>query len=278
VIELRHQYPLAGLLKLAGLARSTFYYQQKALQVADKYADLKARIKTIFDRHKGRYGYRRITATIRQEGLAVNHKTIQRLMVDLRLKSCVRVKKYRAYKGEVGKIAPNVLERQFDAESPNQKWVTDVTEFNVRGEKLYLSPVLDLYNGEIVAYQMARRPLFDMVGTMLEKAFGRLKQSDKPILHSDQGWQYQMAVYRRLLENRSITQSMSRKGNCYDNAAMESFFGTLKAEFFYLNKFDNLDELEVGIKDYIRYYNHDRIKLKLQGMSPVKYRNQCGQA
>jgi putative transposase len=278
VIELRHQYPLAGLLKLAGLARSTFYYQQKALQVADKYADLKARIKTIFDRHKGRYGYRRITATIRQEGLVVNHKTIQRLMVDLRLKSCVRVKKYRAYKGEVGKIAPNVLERQFDAESPNQKWVTDVTEFNVRGEKLYLSPVLDLYNGEIVAYQMARRPLFDMVGTMLEKAFGRLKQSDKPILHSDQGWQYQMAVYRRLLENRSITQSMSRKGNCYDNAAMESFFGTLKAEFFYLNKFDNLDELEVGIKDYIRYYNNDRIKLKLQGMSPVKYRTQFGQA
>ncbi|MGF6727293.1 putative transposase [Paraburkholderia sp. GAS41] len=199
-------------------------------------------------------------------------------MVDLRLKSCVRVKKYRAYKGEVGKIAPNVLERQFDAESPNQKWVTDVTEFNVRGEKLYLSPVLDLYNGEIVAYQMARRPLFDMVGTMLEKAFGRLKQSDKPILHSDQGWQYQMAVYRRLLENRSITQSMSRKGNCYDNAAMESFFGTLKAEFFYLNKFDNLDELEVGIKDYIRYYNNDRIKLKLQGMSPVKYRTQFGQA
>ncbi len=110
MIELRHQYPLAGLLKLAGLARSTFYYQQKALQVADKYADLKARIKTIFDRHKGRYGYHRITATIRQEGLAVNHKTIQRLMADLRLKSCVRVKKYRAYKGEVGKIAPNVLE------------------------------------------------------------------------------------------------------------------------------------------------------------------------
>ena len=209
---------------------------------------------------------------------AVNHKTIQRLMADLQLKSCVRVKKYRAYKGEVGKIAPNVLERQFDAESPNQKWVTDVTEFNVRGEKLYLSPVLDLYNGEIVAYQMARRPLFDMVGAMLKKAFGRLKQSDKPILHSDQGWQYQMAVYRRLLENRSITQSMSRKGNCYDNAAMESFFGTLKSEFFHLNKFDNLDELEVGIKDYIRYYNHDRIKLKLQGMSPVKYRTQFGQA
>lgn len=125
---------------------------------------------------------------------------------------------------------------------------------------------------------MARRHLFDMVGNMLKKAFGRLKQSDKPILHSDQGWQYQMGVYRRLLENRSITQSMSRKGNCYDNAAMESFFNTLKAEFFYPNKFDNLDELEVGIKDYIRYYNHDRIKLKLQGMSPVKYRTQLGQA
>jgi len=150
-------------------------------------------------------------------------------MADLRLKSYVRIKKYRTYKDEVGKIAPNVLERQFDVESPNQKCLTDVTEFNVRGDTPYLSAVLDLYNGEIVAYRMARRPLIDMVGAMLKKAFGRLKQSDKPILHSDQGWQYQMEVYLCPLENRSITQSMSRRGNCYDNAAMESFFGTLKS-------------------------------------------------
>ena len=214
VLELRQHYPLAGLLKVAGLARSTFYYQQRVLQMGDKYASLKAKIRSVFDMHKGRYGYRRITAAIRQEGMIINHKTVQRLMGELRLKSCVRVKKYRAYRGEVGHVAPNVLERRFDAARPNDKWVTDVTEFNVNGEKLYLSPVLDLYNGEIVAYEIARRPLFDMVGTMLKKAFSRLGPHDKPILHSDQGWQYQMSVYCRALQKHSITQRKLPRQRC----------------------------------------------------------------
>ena len=275
MLELRHQFPIAGLLKLAGLARSTFYYQQKVLQATDKYAHLKARIQTLFEQHKGRYGYRRITAAIQQEGNRINHKTIQRLMGELRIKSYVRVKKYRSYRGAVGRMAPNILQRQFDAGGPNQKWVTDVTEFNVDGQKLYLSPILDLYNGEIIAYEMARRPLFNMVHTMLKKAFTKLGRHDKPILHSDQGWQYQMSIYHRLLEQRGLTQSMSRKGNCLDNAAMESFFGTLKSEFFYLNKFRNLDQLQAGIREYIRYYNYERIKMKLNGLSPVQYRTQA---
>lgn len=259
---------------MAGLARSTFYYQQRVLQQADKYADLKHRIRTVFDKNKGRYGYRRVTAVIRQEGNQINHKTVQRLMGELHLKSCVRIKKYRAYKGQPGHVAGNVLERNFDAARPNEKWVTDVTEFKVSGQKLYLSPIMDLYNGEIVAYEMARRPLFNMVESMLRKAFGRLKSTDKPILHSDQGWQYQMPNYRRYLKEQEITPSMSRKGNCYDNAAMESFFGTLKAEYYHINEFRDLDELQAGIKEYIRYYNHDRIKLKLGGLSPVDFRVQ----
>lgn len=274
MLELRQYYPLAGLLKVAGLARSTFYYQQKVLTAEDKHSTLKARIGTLFAQHKGRYGYRRITAAIRREGENVNHKTIQRLMIELNLKSCVRPKKYRSYKGEVGRIAPNILERQFDARSPNQKWVTDVTEFKVGGQKLYLSPVLDLYNGEIVAYEIAKRPHFDMVSSMLNKAFARLRPHDSPLLHSDQGWQYQMPIYRRLLERRSLTMSMSRRGNCLDNAAMESFFGTLKSEFFYLNKFRDLDQLQAELEDYIHYYNNDRIKLKLMGRSPVQYRTE----
>jgi transposase InsO family protein len=257
---------------VAGLARSTFYYQQKVLQAGDKYASLKECIRALFEQHKGRYGYRRITAAIRRQGNRINHKTIQRLMGELSLKSCIRPKKYKSFKGNVGKIAPNVLKRKFDASRPNQKWVTDVTEFNVGGQKLYLSPILDLYNGEIIAYEMARRPLFDMVNTMLNKAFAKLGPRDKPILHSDQGWQYQMPVYSRRLKAQKIRQSMSRKGNCLDNATMESFFGTLKSEFFYLKKFRNLDELEAGIKDYIHYYNHDRIKLRLRGLTPVQYR------
>jgi putative transposase len=274
VIELRQHFPLCGLLKLAGLARSTFYYQQKARQASDRHQDLKEQIGTIFARHKGRYGYRRITATIRQLGQKVNHKTVQSLMGKLGLKSLVRPKKYRSYRGEVGCAAPHILKRQFTAQCPNQKWVTDVTEFNVSGEKLYLSPVMDLYNGEIIAFETARRPAFDMVGTMLNKALAKLRTDEQPILHSDQGWQYRMPAFQRALQNKNVMQSMSRKGNCLDNAAMESFFAVLKSEFFYLNKFSSVDELQIGLKNYIHYYNHDRIKMKLKGLSPVQYRTQ----
>lgn len=278
VIELRLQYPLAALLKVAGLARSTFYYQQKVLRMTDKYASLKSRIRAVFNQHKGRYGYRRITAVIRQEGNQINHKTVQRLMGELQLKSCVRIKKYRAYKGQLGHVAPNLLDRNFTAQRPNEKWVTDVTEFNISGQKLYLSPIMDLYNGEIVAYETAKRPLFNMVGAMLRKAFSRLTKNEEPILHSDQGWQYRMPDYRRHLNEQKIKQSMSRKGNCLDNAAMESFFGTLKAEFYYPNEFRSIEELRAGLHDYIHYYNHDRIKLKLGGMSPVEFKAQYNSA
>jgi len=228
----------------------------------------------VFEQHKGRYGYRRVTAALRQLDLHVNHKTVQRLMAVLKLKSLVRPKKYKSFKGEVGQAAPNELQRQFEALVPNTKWVTDVTEFNVAGEKLFLSPVLDLYNGEIIAFETNRRPQFDMVASMLTKAFSRLGSADKPLLHSDQGWQYRMPAYRQKLTERGMVQSMSRKGNCHDNAAMESFFAVLKSEFFYLNKFANIDHLKAGIADYIHYYNHDRIKLKLGGLSPVQFRTQ----
>jgi putative transposase len=274
VQELRQQYPIDGLLKLAGLARSTYYYQVKVLEAGDKDADLKATIKAVYELHKGRYGYRRITAAICRMGQHVNNKPVQRLMGVLKLKSLVRPKKYKSFKGEVGQAAPNELNRQFEATAPNEKWTTDVTEFNVRGEKLYLSPVLDLYNGEIVAFEMNRRPEFKLVTAMLTKAFTRLGSTDKPMLHSDQGWQYRMTAYRDELKERGMVQSMSRKGNCHDNATMESFFGVLKSELFYLTKFTSIDQLEAAIVDYIHYYNHDRIKLKLGGLSPVQFRTQ----
>lgn len=272
--ELRQEYPIVGLLKLAKLPRSTFYYQLKALQADDKHKQLKAKIRTVFNRHKGRYGYRRVTAALRQLGQRVNHKKVQRLMGMLGLKSLVRPKKYRSFKGEVGQAAPNELKRQFEANTANQKWVTDVTEFNVAGKKLYLSPVLDLYNGEVVAFETAERPKFELVSSMLEKALAKLGPGDRPILHSDQGWQYRMPVYQRMLREREVVQSMSRKGNCLDNAAMESFFAVLKTEFFHLNKFNSVAELRAGLKRYIHYYNHDRIKLKLKGLSPVQFRTQ----
>lgn len=273
--ELRRQYPIADLLKLVKLPRSTFYYQLGLQGRRDKDKSLKDTIQAVFCCHKGRYGYRRITSAIRQSGVRINHKVVQRLMRVLGLKSLVRPKKYRAFKDEAGRVAPNVLQRQFKAMTPNQKWVTDVTEFSVLGEKLYLSPVLDLFNGEIIAFETNRRPVFEMVSSMLKKALSRLKPDERPLLHSDQGWQYRMPAYRRQLQERQLVQSMSRKGNCYDNAVMESFFGTLKSEFYYLNKFTNVEELRAGLKDYIHYYNHERGKLKLKGLSPVQYRIQA---
>lgn len=272
MLELRHRFPLAVLLKAAALARSTFYHQQQALCAPDRHAGLKARIRVIYERHKGRYGYRRITAALRQAGERINHKTVQRLMGLLQLKSVVRRKRYHSYLGAVGKVAPNALARQFDAQQPNQKWVTDVTEFNVNNQKLYLSPVLDLYNGEIIAYQLKRGPVFDLVRLMMRRALSRLAPHERPMVHSDQGWHYQMPAYQQMLKNRNLVQSMSRKGNCLDNASMESFFATLKSEFFHLNKFTSLDDLERGLRQYIHYYNHDRIRLKLNGLSPVQYR------
>ena len=265
---------MAALLKIAGLARSTFYYQLRTLDADDRYADLKAKIRTVFDHHKGRYGYRRVTAAIRQAGQLVNRKAVQRLMQQLQLKSWVRPKKYRSWRGEVGQAAPNLLQRQFSATQANQKWVTDVTEFKVGGQKLYLSPVMDLYNGEIIAYQMDRRPSFELVRGMLKKALAKLKREERPMLHSDQGWQYRMPEFRRLLKRRKLTQSMSRKGNCLDNAAMESFFGTLKSECYKGQRFTCIEHLRDTLDHYIHYYNHERIKLKLKGLSPVQYRTQ----
>ena len=271
---LRERHPLWALLKVSGLARSTFYYQMAALKAGDRHGELKLKIARIFAQHKGRYGYRRVTAALRQSGTWANHKTVQRLMGMQGLRSIVRPKKYRSYRGELGRIAPNLLKRQFEASQPNEKWVTDVTEFNVGGNKLYLSPVLDLYNGEIIAWQTSERPDFSLIQSMLDKALRRLKQGQSPMLHSDQGWAYQMRAYRERLSQSGLIQSMSRKGNCLDNAAMESFFGTLKSECFRLARFETVEQLRSAIADYIHYYNHDRIKLKLKGLSPVQHRTQ----
>ncbi len=262
---------MATLLECVKMARSSFYYYAKQ-DSKDKYTEVKAKIERIYHKHKGRLGYRRITILLRQSGLVINHKTVLRLMGELMLKSLIRRKKYKSYKGEQGKIAPNILDRSFKAKRPNQKWTTDVTEFNVLGKKLYLSPVLDLYNQEIVCYELSERPDFKSVMNMLGKALKKADPEKSLLMHSDQGWQYQMKRYQGILKQNGIKQSMSRKGNCLDNAVMENFFGTLKSELFYLNKYDSIVQLKKEINEYIKYYNNDRIKLNLNGMSPIQYR------
>lgn len=257
------------------MARSTFYYYLKKFDKVDKYATLKEEVISIYHQHKGRYGYRRITATLKKFGQQINHKTVLRMMNECGLKCMVKVKKYKSYKGQQGKIAKNLLKRNFKTRKPNKKWVTDVTEFAVGGKKLYLSPIMDLYNGEIVSYNLSEHPTLHQTMDMLQKAFTRLPAKVSLMLHSDQGWQYQMKQYQTALRGRKIRQSMSRKGNCLDNAAMESFFSILKSELFYLEKFDSIVSLKRGIENYIHYYNNDRIKLKLNGLSPVQYRTQA---
>ncbi len=278
MFELRPHFALPDLLRAADLARSSFYYHLKALSTGEKHSNLKAMIRSIFDFHKGRYGYRRVTAELRRRGVVVNHKTVQRLMVKLQLKSLVRPKRYKAYDGVASETVPDRVRRDFTADEPNKKWVTDVTEFKVNNRKLYLSPVMDLYNREIVSYELAEHPLPMMIKNMLGKALKRLKSGERPILHSDQGWQYRMLAFRQSLDQSGVVQSMSRKGNCYDNAAMESFFGTLKCEMFHLHKFDSIESLKDALHDYIEYYNVDRIKLGLGGLSPVAYRIQAATA
>lgn len=272
---LRLKYPSLLLLEIAQLPRATFYYHLKRMQRADKYARAKEEIAAIYHENKGRYGYRRITMVLHSRGFLLNHKTVQRMMKELGLVCRVRVKKYRSYKGELGKIAPNLLNRNFHAEEPNQKWVTDVTEFSLFGQKLYLSPILDLHNGYLVSYAISDRPVLSMVTTMLTKAFEIIPDATGLILHSDQGWQYQHKQYQRMLHVKGIRQSMSRKGNCLDNAVVENFFGLLKSELLYLQEFESMDHFKQELVNYLEYYNNRRIKTKLKGLPPAIHRQQA---
>lgn len=275
IYELRKSYSLEILLQIAAMKQSTYYYTISKVNKDNKNDKLMNKIINIFYEHKERYGYRRITMELKNQGIIVNHKKVQRLMNVMGLYSKVRKKrKYSSYKGTVGKIADNLIERNFGAEAPNQKWYTDVTEFNLRGEKLYLSPILDGFNGEVVSFNLSISPNLKQIKMMLKGAFERNPVVTGLIFHSDQGWQYQHFSYINELKEKGIKQSMSRKGNSMDNGMMESFFGILKSEMFYGEEhtFKNLQELKIAISEYIEYYNVKRIKAKLKGLSPVSYR------
>lgn len=274
ISELRQKYDLNTLLKIAGMARSTFYYTIKTMKQPDKNAGLKNIIKTIFEQNKARYGYRRITLELHNRGYCVNHKTVLKLMNELGLYCKVRRKKYNSYRGESGEAAPNLIKRDFHADDPQKKWTTDVTEFALLGQKVYLSPILDMYNSEIISYTISMRPNYTMVKSMLCKAFAAVGETEGIIFHSDQGWQYRMMDYQNTLKEHGIIQSMSRKGNCLDNSIMENFFGMLKSEMFYGEYFKSIEDFIEKLEDYIYYYNNYRIKAKLNGLSPIQYRNQ----
>lgn len=273
--ELRHQFKVSLLIQVSGIARSTYYYYAKQGTKPDKYSEIRKQITDIYEENYGCYGYRRITLELHNRGYTINHKTVQRLMKELDIACHVRIKKYRAYKGEVGKIAPNLIERNFESLKPNEKWVTDVTEFCLFGQKLYLSPILDLCSRDIISFTIYERPVLSMVTTMLDAALKNLPANTNLILHSDQGWHYQHKQYQQMLRDKGILQSMSRRGNCLDNAVIENFFGLLKSELLYLREFDSMDHFKSELINYLDYYNNRRIKTKLKGLPPALHRQQA---
>jgi transposase InsO family protein len=198
--------------------------------------------------------------------------------------------KYKSYKGDMNGIVKNLLldkkvdevnhkttyERNFKTTGCNQKWATDVSEFHISAGKLYLSPIIDIHNGEIVSFDISINPNYVQITNMLDQAFSRFDNLEGLIMHSDQGWQYQMQHYHKSLKDKGILQSMSRKGNCLDNSVIENFFGKMKNEMFYGREyeFESLEHLKKEMEEYITYYNEKRIKVKLKGLTPLQYRNQ----
>ena len=290
VYELQHKYSLVVLLDISGLKRSTYYYTLNKLDKDTKNDDIMNTIIDIYYTHKARYGYRRITLELINRGYIVNHKKVKRLMSKMGLYARTPKAKYKSYKGDMNGTVKNLLldkvidevnhktyyERNFKTERCNEIWSTDVSEFHIAAGKLYLSPILDLHNREIVSYNISTSPNYEQIKDMLAKAFNKYKDLKGLILTSDQGWQYQMQDYHKALEEKGIIQSMSRKGNCLDNSPMENFFGKMKNEMFYGYEytFNTLEELKKEMENYISYYNNQRITTKLKGLTPVEYRNQ----
>ncbi|UWE78680.1 IS3 family transposase [Corynebacterium diphtheriae bv. gravis] len=274
IITLKSEHRLDDLIAVSGLARSTFFDHQRRFDLPDKYADLKTQIKKIFHDSNATFGYRRIWRALRNNNTIVNKKVVRRLMREQGLVSKIRRKKYNSYRGTVSHIADNVLGRRFIQDAPNKVWVSDVTEFRVAGTKVYLSPVMDLFDRTILAHTLSTSPNTQLTSRSLADAIAMFSPGKGLIVHTDQGFQYQHASWRTLIKSVGGVQSMSRKGNCYDNAVMENFFGHLKSEMYYGASFTSVDELCQAIDEYILWYNTYRLQERFKGLAPMQYRNQ----
>ena len=268
-------HKLNDLLGVIGLSRSTYYYELcRTDKVKERNAELSSEISTIFNENRKRYGVRRVHHELLNRGFQVNHKRVQRIMNQLALFGKRPKEKYHSYKGDVGKVADNIINRDFSTEKPLQKWTTDVSQFNLPWGKCYISPILDMNTNEIISYNLSTSPNIEQIRDMLNKAFERFPSVQGLVMHSDQGWQYQHAFYRGELHKHGIIQSMSRKGNCYDNCIMETFFGRLKNEMFYgfEKNYHSFEAFSKAIAEYIDYYNNRRIQDKTKWMPPSKFR------
>ena len=276
---LKNKYSLLDLLKKLKLAKSSYYYQEKTIYAEDKYSDLRKRIIQLFHENRDIFGYRRIHMLLHREGIKVSEKVVRRIMKQEKL--IIRRKrrqKYNSYKGEITPAVENVIDRDFHATKPNQKWLTDITEFSIKAGKVYLSPIIDCLDGMPVSWTIGTSPNAELANTMLRNAIATLKTNEKPIVHSDRGCHYRWPEWIQIMEEANLTRSMSKKGCSPDNSACEGFFGHLKTEMFYGHNWDeySIEEFIQEINGYMRWYCKDRIKSTLGGLSPLDYRRSIG--
>ena len=276
VCELRKKYSLKMLLKISGIPSSTYKYQVKRLNYKkEKDSPILEEIRRIYEENNEKYGYLRVTQALKNKGYSINKKKVQRIMKDNGLFAKPKKRSYHSYRGIVGDIAPNILDRNFKTTKPYEKAGTDISVFITQYGKLYLSPIIDFHTREILAYDISEKPDMNQIWRMLDNLKKKHKDKIKGmILHSDQGYQYQLKAYHNKLKDMDIIQSMSRKGNCLDNSPTENFFGRLKTEMFYEKEYlyNSLEELKQSIEEYINYYNNNRIVSKLK-ISPIQFRN-----
>lgn len=276
---MKNKYPLPQLLKFLRIAKSSYYYQENVIKKPDKYYELRIKIKEIFKECRNCYGYRRIHEELKKLGNTVSEKIVRRIMkAENLVVPAKRTKKYSSYRGEITPEVDNIINRDFHAEQPNTKWLTDITEFSIPAGKVYLSPVIDCFDGMVVKWNVGTTPDSILVNKMLEEAIGTLSPSEHPLIHTDRGCHYRWSGWIERMENAGLTRSMSKKGCSPDNAACEGFFGRLKNEMFYGRSWMDIsmEAFIDEINSYINWYNTKRIKQSLGYMSPTEYRHSLG--
>lgn len=276
---LRTKYSLNDLLCMTGMPKSSYFYQKEAQIQPDKYAGLRTMVEEVFAENQNRYGYRRVHAEIKGKGTIVSEKVIRRIMEEKQLiVPCKKKRKYSSYKGEISPAVENVVARNFRSNEPNVKWLTDLTEFHIPAGKVYLSPIIDCFDGMAVSWTIGTSPDAELVNTMLDDAICMLTDGERPIIHSDRGCHYRWPGWISRMENAGLTRSMSNKGCSPDNSACEGFFGRIKNEMFYYRTWKDvtIDQFMNELDSYLRWYNEKRIKMSLGGMSPIDYRRSIG--
>jgi len=275
---LRERFPLKDLLQSLQIAKSSYCYQVIAMNT-DRYSAMRETVRTVFEESKERYGYRRVHAVIKSGGKKISEKVVRRLMREQNLSvRKVKKRKYSSYQGEITPAVENVINRDFHAEKPNEKWLTDITEFHIPAGKVYLSPIIDCFDGMPVSWTIGTSPDANLVNTMLDEGILTLAEGEKPLVHSDRGAHYRWPGWIERMEAAGLTRSMSKKGCSPDNSACEGFFGRLKNEMFYGVSWKGvtIDSFIHELDQYIQWYANDRIKLSLGGMSPMDYRRSLG--